>query len=276
MNTTRLLLQQYYCCVHFSLIRSFSFDFFFVFFSSSQRISMELLIANAQNTEADLLQLKSSLLRNGAQRVDLEMVDRLHAISLASSKYQRIHLTPLFHASHSIATLAHCLKALIPSTGELILEEIILDGQPMADGCRSTDAVVRDLALAGFKPADIQQTASRCLTDNEKTLVNVQLAPDVLGRLRMVTFSAKKPAYEVGAAMPLKLGRKAKTTTGTAAPSSMNGVTSMDEKQRILRLALDDQDESTANVELIDADDLLDETDRQRPDPSSLESEFLF
>jgi hypothetical protein len=40
---------------------------------------------------------------------------------------------------------------------------------------------------------------------------------------------------------------------------------------------LDDQerDEAAANnVELIDADDLLDEADRQRPDPSSFVSAF--
>lgn len=76
-------------------------------------------------------------------------------------------------------------------------------------------------------------------------------------------FSAKKPNYEVGAAMPLKLSFAPKQQQEAPANNAAEV------------WALSANDVLDDDVDLIDSDELLDDFDLKKPDPASLRGLFL-
>ena len=81
-----------------------------------------------------------------------------------------------------------------------------------------------------------------------------------MGTAGVSQYSAKKPNYEVGAAMPLKLKFAPKQQAPVVAPVSNAAEV----------WALSANDVLDDDVDLIDSDELLDDVDLKKPDPASL------
>jgi len=111
---------------------------------------------------------------------------------------------------HSVDLLAKLLRLLRPS-GRLVLAEPVVPTE--AAGARTAEALVRDVKLAGFTKAAVgaQQAALPAEVSS------------VAGATVLVQVTAEKPAYEVGAAVPLALRRKT-AQTGTLLVSAAAGV----------------------------------------------------
>ncbi|KAJ2772515.1 electron carrier [Coemansia nantahalensis] len=195
--------------------------------------------AEAQNVEA-LQQHRDALVAQVGDtgKVDFEQIDRIEdgAAGLASAQYDHAVANPVgpWAVEHSSRALASLLLALKPS-GSLVLSELVLEHPGAIDGVSATrtrDDLAQQLRFAGF--VDVQITA------------HTQAAALADGRVSVVTATASKPAYHVGAAAALPFGKKAARKAWTI------------------------NVESDDDAEIEDEDALLEEEDLARPDAASL------
>ncbi|KAI9468747.1 electron carrier [Coemansia sp. RSA 989] len=228
--------------------------------------------ADAHNLDA-LQQLRTSL---GAQvgaagNVDFEQIDRVEsaAVSLASAHYDLIITNPTapWAVEHSSQALASLLLALKPN-GSLLLAEIVLDRPGSLEQSpitRTKEELEQQLRFAGFVDSHIECRDSvsdetlRLLAEKCWKLPNADAFVDqARGHIRLATASAKKPAYNVGAAAALSFGKKAKS--GTAASDKP--------ARKVWMIRVDSDDDDDAEIE--DQDELLKDEDLVRPDMASL------
>jgi len=171
--------------------------------------------------------------------VCVENVDRLLLSAHSASKFDVClsSFIPPHTYLHSDETLAEIARVLKPN-GRLMLTESTPSPRS------SSSALVTALTLSGFVNATL--LPSSLSTNDSSSIVSIE---------------CRKPSFEVGESSALKLNLKKKKpkTASDAAPVKKPAVWS-----------LDSDDIWDAEVDLLDPDSLLDETDYVKPDPLSL------
>ncbi|KAJ1765435.1 electron carrier [Coemansia sp. RSA 1813] len=231
--------------------------------------------AEANNLDA-LQQLRNSLLSQvgSSGRVDFEQVDRIEegAVKLASASYDLVLVSPVEPrlVEHSSKVLGKLLLAVKPK-GKLVVHELALDADSMLETSpvtRTKEDIIQQLKFAGFVDTEIDSTedlseqALRDLAETHWNLANVShFVSQARGHLRTVMASAKKPAYNVGAAAALSFGNKAKK-----AQSSSDSDTGKTQEKKVWMLNVESDDEA----EIEDQDGLLEEEDLIKPNAKAL------
>lgn len=111
-----------------------------------------------------------------------------------------------------------------------------------------------------LKPAGALYVPLASGLDPAKVLSQLKLSGYVSGKAENDTIVGEKPKYEVGASVKLSFGAK------------QNSETDQKKKAAIWSVNGDDVDDE----EKIDPDELLDEEDLAKPDPSSLRGDCLY
>lgn len=175
-------------------------------------------------------------------KVQVEHAERLLLSAHGSSTFDMVlsgMLTPS-QAVHDTSLLGEVCRILKPK-GRLVLQEIV--GETPGDS-KTKDKLMSLLKLSGFvdigQPVRMEQNNAGSTSDN--------------GELYRI--SAAKPNYEVGASSQLKLSFAPKAPAPASKTAEVWSLSTND--------LVDD------DLELINDDDLLDEDDLKKPDPSSL------
>ncbi|KAI8319318.1 DUF689-domain-containing protein [Martensiomyces pterosporus] len=244
--------------------------------SSTVKPGQSILLVARASAEAHnldtLQQLRDALAAQvgSSGKIDFEQVDRIDegAASLASAQYDCIIAGPVAPqiVEHSSKVLGNLLLALKPG-GELLLSELVLDstdGFDVSPITRTGDELVAQLKFAGFVGAQaelesVTDDGLRALAKDSWKLADADSFVDqAKGRVSVATISAKKPAYNVGAAAALSFGKK-KTSRAAA-----GGDAAQKKKAWMINVESDDE------AEIEDQDDLLEEEDLAKPDAASL------
>ncbi|KAF9972944.1 Anamorsin [Actinomortierella ambigua] len=240
-----------------------------------------LLVGTAVASPAALTEARESLLQSvGAQgSVNFEQLDRLASITLPSSTYNSVvtgKVSPSAY-QHSTQVLTALVKSLVPG-GNLALTEPVLteSSSPEAKATlnqvvgRSAADLVSTLKISGYIDVSVTQR-NQASADELQALVAAWGLPadasaSLQGQVEFINITAKKPAYEVGAAAALPWARKraaaAPAPTPTPAPS-----TARVNKTAVWTISANDDGE---DEELEDEDDLLDEADLVKPTKEQL------
>ncbi|KAI9209648.1 cytokine-induced anti-apoptosis inhibitor 1, Fe-S biogenesis-domain-containing protein [Polychytrium aggregatum] len=244
-----------------------------------------LMIGNPAATPQDLQSSRAQIVDivGAAGSVAFEQLDRLQQITLKGSSFSAIVSgcvnPPAFvHPEASLSALSRSLK---PSGSFHITEPTVVDsaasinaskhGNPALPS-RTPSALLSAVKLAGL--VDIELVGSRKVSDAELEswiafwgvdAADVEAVKQSLsGNLFVSEVTAKKPAYEVGAAVKLSFGKKAASAAPVASPAP---------KQSVWTVSANDDDDDD-DAELEDDEALLDEEDRakpvQRPDDCEL------
>ncbi|KAJ2558367.1 electron carrier [Coemansia sp. RSA 1933] len=231
--------------------------------------------AEANNLDA-LQELRNSLISQvGASgRVDFEQVDRIEegAVSLTSASYDLVLASPVEPrvVEHSSKVLGNLLLAVKPQ-GRLVIHELALDASSaiyISPVTRTKDEIVQQLKFAGFIDAeidaaeDLSEQALRNLAETYWKLADADsFVLQANGRIQTISVSAKKPAYNVGAAAALSFGKKAKKDQNS---SDADSGKTKEKKAWMLNVESDDE------AEIEDQDGLLEEEDLIKPSAQSL------
>ncbi|GFR32896.1 anamorsin homolog [Trichonephila clavata] len=183
--------------------------------------------------------------------VAVENLERLVVSDHASSSFDTVQcgtLTPTltFHPAEVFAEIARVLKP----GGTVVIRESVAN-KDQVPNLRTASKLASALKLSGFvnvgSPVALPITKSnvqdfdRHFTYSEKDV-------------SLIEIRASKPNFEIGASVPLSQATSASKPDPNAA--------------KIWMLSADDTLDE--NVELINEDDLLDEDDLKKPDPSTL------
>ncbi|KAG0378135.1 Anamorsin [Mortierella sp. AD032] len=232
-----------------------------------------LLVGTASASPSDLTQARDSILSTvGTQgSVNFEQFDRLATIPLPASTYNTIVTGGIAPSAyqHSSAVLAALAKTLLPGGGLSLTEPVASSSATTLPASltqvleRSAADLVSTLKISGFVEVTIvqQRQASREEIEGLLKVWGVQesaVAAALEGQIELVEISAKKPAYELGAAAALPWARKkaAPAPTPVAAPSV--------KKAAVWTISANDDDDDE-DAELEDEDDLLDAADLVKP-----------
>ncbi|KAJ8894775.1 hypothetical protein PR048_000082 [Dryococelus australis] len=145
--------------------------------------------------------------------------------------------------THSLELLGEVVRVLRPG-GTLVLHEAVSNTGPV----RTTEQLLSLLKISGLsQPTRLEPVA---LSAGELQQVGERLGVQD-AHARLVEIHCRKPDYEVGSSQKLSFASAAKQ------PANMAAVWKLDD-------IVDD------DIETIDPDELLDEEDLKKPDPSSL------
>ncbi|KAG0370592.1 cytokine-induced anti-apoptosis inhibitor 1, Fe-S biogenesis-domain-containing protein [Gamsiella multidivaricata] len=241
-----------------------------------------LLVGTASASASELTEARNSILSSVGNQgsVNFEQLDRLASISLPASNYNTIVTGAVAPSAyqHSDAVLAAMAGTLLPGGG-LSLSEPVLSGTASLAGLsqalqRSAADLISALKISGFVETTIvnQRKASVQEIEGLLRVWNIQADAAALeGQIEFVEISAKKPAYELGAAAALPWARKRATNTTpatTAAPMAKPAAgANRVNKTAVWTISANDDDD---DVELEDEDDLLDESDLTKPTKEQL------
>ncbi|KAJ2720050.1 electron carrier [Coemansia sp. Benny D115] len=238
-----------------------------------------LLVARA-STEAHnldaLQQLRDALQTQvgSSGKVDFEQVDRIEdgTAAVASAKYDRVIASPVtpHTVEHSSKVLGSILLALKPS-GKLELSELVLDGTAnleVSPVTRTQSDLVQQLKFAGFVEPQVDyhsavdESALKQLAEDSWKLSDAAIfVSKSHGSILTASVSAKKPAYNVGAAAALSFGKK------KASQSKTQGTGDEPPKaKKVWMLNVESDDEA----EIEDQDDLLEDEDLVKPSAAML------
>ncbi|KAI9505606.1 cytokine-induced anti-apoptosis inhibitor 1, Fe-S biogenesis-domain-containing protein, partial [Coemansia spiralis] len=207
-----------------------------------------------------------------AGKVDFEQIDRVEegAVTLPSAYYDVVFASPVGPqvVEHSSRVLGSLLLALKPK-GKVIVHELVLDSSSAIDFSpvtRTKDDLAQQLKFAGFVDAEVeyQEELSRPvlkeLAEKHWKFSNVEsFVSQAAAHIFTATVSAKKPAYNVGAAAALSFGKKAKKPLGSS---------TRDESTTKKVWMLDVESDDDAEIE--DQDDLLKDEDLIKPNAAAL------
>ncbi|KAJ1944916.1 electron carrier, partial [Kickxella alabastrina] len=167
--------------------------------------------------------------------------------------------------------LGNLLLALKPS-GKLKLSELILGESANLDASpvtRSQNGLVQQLKFAGFVDAqvdcreEVSESVLQELASNSWKIADPSsFVSQAAGHILTASVSAKKPAYNVGAASALLSFGKKSINKG----ASLGGAEEMPKPKKVWMLNVDSDDEA----EIEDQDDLLEEEDLVKPDAAAL------
>ena len=211
-----------------------------------------LLIWSGVSPPQDLEQIVGRMteLAGSNGKVNVEHIDRLKLSSHTESSFDSIYSGITFPSIfiHDLDTFAEIARILKPS-GSLILRQVAGNMNNLV----IQDKIISTLKLSGF--VNISQGNVIEITDGQ--LKTLQKNLNTGNKVDLVEITCEKPSYNVGTSTQLKLSfAKKKETSGNAA--------------KVWTLSA--QDINDDDVDIIDSDDLLDENDRKKPDPSTLKS----
>ncbi|KAJ3190039.1 Anamorsin [Gaertneriomyces sp. JEL0708] len=229
-------------------------------------------VAEAQDLQRTHQELQEMVTPSGS--VSFEQFDRVANISLASSIYNSVISGTIEPSAfpHPTTSLIQFLKALEPNGTVTLVEPVLVDDANTATTSqlhalrlptRTTATLISDIKLAGF--IDVTVADSEPVQDEvvEKWVVRcwgvpsdeaLQVAKSLKGKLLRVQVTARKPAYEVGAAAALPFARRKAANVAAAPPATKLA------KEAVWTISPDDDDE-----ELEDEDALLSDDDMVIP-----------
>ncbi|KAF9109129.1 Anamorsin [Mortierella sp. AM989] len=244
-----------------------------------------LLVGTASASSTDLTDARNSILSSvGTQgAVNFEQLDRLASISLPASTYNTIVTGAIAPSAyqHSDAVLATLAGTLLPGGGLSLTEPVLANSTTTLPAlqqalARSAADLLSALKISGFIETTIlsQRKATNPEIQALLQVWNLQADAAALeGQIEFVEISAKKPAYELGAAAALPWARKRATNPAPATPAATTtkpAATSRVNKTAVWTISANDQDDEDAELE--DEDDLLDESDLIKPTKEQLEA----
>ncbi|KAF9181981.1 Anamorsin [Haplosporangium sp. Z 11] len=249
-----------------------------------------LLVGTASASAADLTEARDSILSTvGAQgSVNFEQLDRLASISLPASTYNAIVTGAVAPSAfqHSNVVLAALATTLLPGGGLALTEPVLTVPSSNASTAspaltqaleRSTADLVSALKISGFIEVTIVNQRKATGQEIQGLLQAWGLQADTAaleGQIEFVEISAKKPAYELGAAAALPWARKraanTATTTTTTTSKPKPSATSRVNKTAVWTISANDDDDEDAELE--DEDNLLDASDLIKPTKEQLEA----
>lgn len=230
-----------------------------------------LFVGNGRASPSSLQEMQQKLVSQGFD-LSFEQLDRLSHVTIPKSSFSSAisgAIAPIAF-THDESVLAKLLLALSPS-GELSLSEPVFLSNEAKDSIdpqllksqmipsRTSHDLVSALKLNGF--VDIS-TISVTPVENIEELTSIwgtseeerKRFSDILkGKIGIASIKAKKPSYEVGAAVSLPLSfAKKKVEEKKAEPP----------KQSVWTISTEETEE-----ELVDDDELLEAEDFKRPEP---------
>ncbi|KAH6574132.1 hypothetical protein BASA50_010055 [Batrachochytrium salamandrivorans] len=242
-----------------------------------------VLLVGSPGAQAKALQLAQSTLLDRVSsdgKVAFEQLDRIPLVDLVPSSYHAVvsgMVAPEAYP-HTNLVLSKFAKALAPNGVLLLTEPVLVDSeaamkiQPMLHNpripFRTERSLLSDLKLNGFINTQVVSLTTvddsildpwifRCWGLNPPQMARVSGMTS--GKLLLISVSASKPAYEFGAAAPLRFGKK-KAVDLVSAPAKEKPKPSV-----WVVSANDDDDDAFVSQELEDEDMLLDKDDLVLP-----------
>ncbi|KND00440.1 electron carrier DRE2 [Spizellomyces punctatus DAOM BR117] len=234
-------------------------------------------LAQAEDLQKAQQELNSHVTSSGA--VVFEQLDRIPHIPLANSVYNAVISgdIPPSAFPHSDSVLAKLLKSLLPNGSLHIREPVLVDYAAAATATatdalrlptRTTNALLSALKLAGF--VDVKVVSSVSLDDETVARYVLQcwgvqpnevqgVADYLKGKVLMVEVTARKPAYEIGAAAALPFARKKIVSVDNGQKAAPKAPA----KESVWKVSANDDDDE--DEELEDEDALLDDEDLKAP-----------
>ncbi|XP_064393693.1 anamorsin homolog [Halichondria panicea] len=220
-----------------------------------------LIWHSAEGTQATVVRLRE---RAGDQgNIILENAERLLLAGLPSSSFDNVlsGVVPPASLSHSQDLLEEMVRLLKPSGTLLLLEPVSLQDTGHVSGLRSLHKLSSSLRLAGFvdiSEVEVVQSGDQLEEGLVKTLsISNQDKPS----FAVVKVMAKKTSYEVGTSSKLSFATKLESQAGSKVS---------EETAQVWTLSANDVFDD--DIDIIDADTLLDEEDFLKPDPQTLRS----
>ncbi|KAG0026408.1 Anamorsin [Podila clonocystis] len=232
-----------------------------------------LLVGTAAASPSDLTQTRDNIIASvGPQgSVSFEQLDRIASITLPGSTYNTIVTGAVAPSAyqHSNAVLAALAGTLLPGGGLSLTEPI--SSAPSVNHIleRSSADLISALKISGFVEIVVVQQHKASQTEIRQLIQawGAQIdAAALADQIEFVEISAKKPAYELGAAAALPWARK--RVAKPAAPVAPAPPKPAVNKKAVWTIAANDDDDDDAELE--DEDDLLDETDLIKPTAEQL------
>nr|XP_042908961.1 anamorsin homolog [Parasteatoda tepidariorum] len=206
-----------------------------------------LLLWGPPAKQEHLIEVVDELKKTASGLVAVENLERLIVSDHASSSFDVVYcgtLTPTlaFHPAEIFSEIARILK---PGGTVVIRESVINEGE--IPNLRTASKLASALKLTGF--VEVSQPETIPVTKIHVEDYDKHFPSDK--DISLIEVKARKPSFEIGSSVPI-----------TKKASSKN------DAAKVWMLSSDDALDE--NVELINEDDLLDEDDLKKPDPSSL------
>lgn len=214
---------------------------------SAVKPSDNVLFLWAGSLEERRLQEKVEDLRKVTNKVTVDNIDRLFLARHSTSSFDVVLSGVIFPQTtrHSSDILKEILRVLKPS-GVFIIQEPVCSETNVAD-LRSKQQLLSAIKVMGFT-----NTVDRSVISlSETELQNLKKLLKVNGDLSIAEIHAQKPNFEIGSAIKLPFATQINPAPDVAAVWKLSDT-------------VDD------DIETIDSNNLLDEEDLQKPDPSKL------
>ncbi|CAO3649173.1 unnamed protein product [Mucor fragilis] len=232
-----------------------------------------LFTAPVTINEASFMQVKHDTAQkvgaNGS--VLFEVIERVAQAPLRNNSFDRIY-SNLFLPTVSIHTpmILSRYLATLKNDGQLLLQEPILLQDLSNTVCPISlkqEELVSLLKLAGFVHVTVRDILP--VTDQDLSAIfhlwgvsqdrlDRGMVARLSGKFGMIQIFARKPGYNIGQKMALSFKKKPSTSTSTKA-----------DKKKVWLINTNDDDEGI-DMELEDAEDLLDIEDKMKPTKASL------
>ncbi|KAI1306756.1 Anamorsin [Mortierella claussenii] len=249
-----------------------------------------LLVGTASASAADLTDARNAILSSVGNQgsVNFEQLDRLASIALPASTYNTIVTGAVAPSAyqHSDAVLTALAGTLLPGGGLSLTEPVLSSSSSSPSSMETVPALVQQalarsaadlvsaIKISGFVETSIVNQRQASIQEIQALLQawNVAITePAALeGQIEFVEISAKKPAYELGAAAALPWARKRAVNTTTTVPAVKPKPATSSRVNKTAVWTISANDEEDEDVELEDEDNLLDEADLIKPTKEQL------
>ncbi|XP_053558790.1 anamorsin [Bombina bombina] len=193
---------------------------------------------------------------NPQGNICVENIEMLLLSAHADSSFDVVllGLVPGSVGVHSSEVLAEVARILKPG-GTLVTQEPVAPGADKKAQIRTPARLSSALTLSGL--TEVTQLSQEALTPEQLQEVEKSLAykgSDVT----LIQMNGKKPNFEVGSSRQLSLSKRQVSVKPAVDPAAV----------KLWTLSANDMNDD--NVDLLDSDELLDQEDLEKPDPSSL------
>eukprot|EP01134_Creolimax_fragrantissima_P000831 CFRG0831T1 len=233
-------------------------------------MSRALLIGNPSATSDQITDSITKLQKDG-QNVTLEQLDRLGNVKMSSSSFNTAlcgYIAP-YTCIHSAENFSEVFRLLGQGATLRVCEPVLPNTalRVFSPLQRSGDDLVTALKLAGFTAVTIANSIAPTKDEFDAILAHVQktkpeTTADALKDVQLCHVEASTPDFDVmaSAPLPMALNRKKKNPPKAAEPA----------KKSVWTVAASDFGDD--DMDLVDEDALLDESDMVKPDAAALSS----